>query len=589
MSHREATDVLLRVLKEFHERTADDLPPLYARTPIRYIIQLDGQGKPLGRRPIDTSDPSSPGTRRGQRYPAPQIVRSSGIKPLLLADKADYVLGFTPEGSKPERVAAAHRAFTAIVGRCTQETGSADVRAVLAFLQDEPLSALDLPPDFDPGATITFTVDGRSPIDEPAVRSFWASLHDPGSRGGPTMQCIVCGEMRPVVTRLPGKIKGIPGGQTSGTALISANAPAFESYGLEASLVAPTCSPCAEGFTRGLNALLGARESRVTLGASVFVFWTRRRTTFDFRATAVEAQPEAVQDLLEAVTVGRRAPDLDANAFYAATLSGSGGRAVVRDWIDTTVGRATMNTARWYERQRIADPWADAFRPLGLYALAMTTVRDLRDLPSTTLRILLRGVLTGAPLPTTLLGQAVQRCRAEQKVDRPHAAMIKLVLLSRSKEEGDLMVALREDHPSVAYQCGRLLAVLESAQRAALGDVGAGIIDRFYGTASSAPLTVFPRLLRGVQPHLGKLQRDRPAAWHAIQDRLAGVMAKIDPDVGFPTTLHLSDQGLFALGYYHQRAADSTRAKAASERKRGSKAAISEESDVDQGVADAGA
>lgn len=581
--------MLLRALKEFHEREADELPPLYARTPIRYIIQLESHGTPLGRRPIDTADPTSPQARRGQRYPAPQIVRSSGIKPFLLADKADYVLGFIPEGGKAARVAATHQAFVAIVDRCAQETGSADVRAVATFLKSDPLGALELPPDFDPSATVTFTVDGRRPVDEPAVQRFWAALHDAGSRGGPTMQCIVCGEMRPVVARLPGKIKNIPGGQTSGTALISANAPAFESYGLKASLVAPTCSSCAEGFSRGLNSLLGAQESRVIIGPSVFVFWTRRPSSFRFRDTAVDARPEAVQDLLESVNTGTRPSEVDENDFYAATLSGSGGRAVVRDWIDTTVGRGKENVARWYRRQEIADPWAAGFRPFGLYALAMTTVREPRDLSPTTLRILLRGVLTGAPLPLTLLGQAVQRCRADQKVDRPHAAMIKLVLLSQSHVEGDSMVALREDHPSVAYQCGRLLAVLESAQRAALGDVGASIIDRFYGTASSAPLTVFPRLLRGVQPHLGKLQRDRPAAWHAIQDRLAGVLGMIDPDVGFPATLRLSDQGLFALGYYHQRAMDRTQARAAADRKRASNLTTEAESSVDEGVADVGA
>lgn len=586
-----AGDVLLRALKEFNERKTDEIeadepPPLYALTPIRYVIELDGQGRPLGRRPIDTADPSDPRSRRGQRKAAPQVVRSSGVKPLLLADKSDYVLGIAADPGRASRADACHSAFIEILERCAQETGSADVRAVLEFVRGDPVAQLELPDGFDTGATVTFTVDGRFPIDEPAVQRFWADAHDPGSRGGPVMQCIVCGQERAVVSPLPGKVKGIPGGQTAGTALISANAAAFESYGLEGSLIAPTCSSCAEGFTRGLNKLISEPETRVVVGPAVFVFWTRRPTTFDFRSTAVEARPEAVQKLLKGVRSGRPGADVDANDFYATVLSGSGGRAVVRDWIDTTVGTAMENVGRWFERQRITDQWADTFRPLGLYALAMTTVRDARDLSPVVTRTLLRGVMTGSPLPSTLLGQVVQRCRADQKVDRPHAAMIKLVLLSQSREEGDVMVALREDHPSVAYQCGRLFAVLESAQRAALGDVGASIVDRFYGSASSAPLTVFPRLLSGVQPHLSKLQRDRPGAWHAIQDRLAGVLDMIGPDAGFPTTLTLPDQGLFALGYYHQRSADRAKMKDATERKRQAKDERAENLTPGDGVED---
>ena len=127
------------------------------------------------------------------------------------------------------------------------------------------------------------------------------------------------------------------------------------------------------------------------------------------------------------------------------------------------------------------------------------------------------------------------------------------------------MVQLETAQPSPAYHCGRLLAVLEAAQRAALGNVNATIVDRFYGTASASPASVFGRLLRGAQPHLSKLERDRPATYRALQMRLEDVLATIE---AFPRTLTLEEQGLFALGYYHQRADDRARARAASERRK---------------------
>lgn len=127
------------------------------------------------------------------------------------------------------------------------------------------------------------------------------------------------------------------------------------------------------------------------------------------------------------------------------------------------------------------------------------------------------------------------------------------------------MVQLDTDNPNPAYRCGRLLAVLEEAQRQAIPGIKATIVDRFYGTASSAPASVFARLLRGAQPHLSKLKRDRPGAYTNLQRRLEDIQAGIS---AFPRILKLEDQGLFALGYYHQRAYDRAQAREAKERRK---------------------
>ena len=102
-----------------------------------------------------------------------------------------------------------------------------------------------------------------------------------------------------------------------------------------------------------------------------------------------------------------------------------------------------------------------------------------------------------------------------------------------------------------AYLCGRLLAEIDAAQYQALGQRNATVIDRFYGTASTAPASVFGNLLRGTQAHLSKLRQDKPGAFAGIQQRLEEIMSGLE---GFPRTLSLDDQALFALGYYHQRA-----------------------------------
>ena len=124
------------------------------------------------------------------------------------------------------------------------------------------------------------------------------------------------------------------------------------------------------------------------------------------------------------------------------------------------------------------------------------------------------------------------------------------------------MVQLQTDHPEAGYHCGRLLAVLENIQResAKPTKLNTTIIDRFYGTASTAPASVFGRLVKGAQSHLSKIRRRKDnAAEYALQERLEEILttlSEISSPASFPTTLNLNQQGFFALGYYHQRADD---------------------------------
>lgn len=561
--------MLLKRLKEFADTRIKMPPVLYTETPVRYIIELDGNGSLLTPRPTDTADPANPKTKRGQRRLVPQIQRTVGVKPLLLADKADYTLGLGNENAKLDRVAACHTAYMDMVTRCAEQTNAPEVLAVLGFLHNTPAEQLDIPKDFDYGALITFRVGETFVADLPAVRAFWAAQNAPDGESSIVMQCIVCGEQRPVLPRLQGKIKGVPGGQTSGTSIISANAVAFESYGLEASLIAPTCADCGERFTKVLNYLLADPSSRMFLAGSAFIYWTREDVGFDLMALFDKPDPDRVRLLFESARSGKQSTNIDDTAFYATSLSGSGARVVVRDWIDTTLGEVQANLRRWFTWQRIISPYGDEARPLGMFQLATATVRDAKDILPTTHQALLNAALRGTPLPWGLLYQAVRRNRAEQSVTQQRATLIKIVFASRLPQEEDHMTQIDMTNANPAYLCGRLLAVLEDIQRAAIPGAKATIVDRFFGTASSAPASVFGRLMRGAQPHLSKLERDNHGAYMRLQRSLESITVPLS---SFPRTLTLEEQGLFSLGYYHQRAHERTEAKAASERKRAGQA-----------------
>jgi CRISPR-associated protein Csd1 len=179
--------MLLQELRAYSERL--DLPPrLYSELPVRYIIELDSSGKALTKELIDTADPSGTATRRGARRLTPSLQRSISIKPFLLTDKSDYLLGYVPQGGKSGRVTQCHTAFVDLVRRCADYTNEPAVRSVVAFLERGPLTQIEPDERFDPGALIAFRVNSVNPTDLPSVQAFWTVENDPARGTAPSMQ-----------------------------------------------------------------------------------------------------------------------------------------------------------------------------------------------------------------------------------------------------------------------------------------------------------------------------------------------------------------------------------------------------------------
>lgn len=547
--------MLLQRLSEYADRFSLP-PPMYQHVPVRYIIQIDRTGHPLGR-PVDTATPEN---KRGIARLVPNLKRTSGVKPILLADNAAYTLGYVAAESKPERVRQQHEEFVALVRQCAAVTSEPAVLAVAQFLDTFDLARLPLHDDFDPGANITFEVEGVYPADLPAVHAFWAemsSLPDDTEM----VECLVCGQMRSPVERLPISIKGIPGGQTSGMALISANALAFESYGLKASLIAPTCEDCGQRFGNALNFLLAQPDTRLYVAPVVYIFWSREPIPFSPVPLLSSANHDEVRRFL--TSAWRASPEgarIDTMPYYAAALSASGARVVVRDWIETTLGEAQRHLERYFRLQGLVSAQSGQMRWFPLFRLAQATTNSKskkEDPPAQVVQALLHVALAGGMLPDWLLYQAIRRTRAEQRVSAEHAAIIKMVLLSRREREGGMamgdMAELDRANREPAYLCGRLLAELEAIQYAALGKTNRTLVDSYYGTASSAPATVFGRLMNGARAHLTKLRHEKPGLHRMLDQRLQEILEGLP---SFPRTLVLVDQGVFALGFYHQRAAN---------------------------------
>jgi CRISPR-associated protein Csd1 len=565
--------MLLEALVKYAEvELGADLPPAgYQKQPIRYIIALSSNGQYQG--PIlDTASKDAP---RGEQRLGPHVKRSVGISPKVLADTGEYVLGIPRNDPKnppkPDRVAEQHRQFVEMVETCARDTGEPSVQAVATFLTGgSRIPEADLI-GFDASQTVTFRVGGTYPIDLQRVRAWWANQRSAPAvtvktRGTPVPQdtCMVCGEQGPVLKVHPLKIKGIPGGQIQKD-LISANARAFESYGLSGSQIAPTCARCAEAYGNALNALLADRSTSIWTGNLAYAFWVQAQpkaeTSQDpFAPVALMTRPQEhsseVREMMKTVFSGNAdAVQIDPRRFYSVALGASGARVVVKDWIDTTVGEARERIVRYFQCQELVDWNGSEGQFLPFNWIANSTVHEKGTPVPQVGKSLIRLAFAGDPLPMELLHLAVRRNRAEQAVNRARAVLIKVVLCSRGMipmEEPGVMVGLNPDDSHPAYQCGRLLETLNQIQYAALGKTNTTVVSRYYGTASASPQTVFPNLIRLSGAHLRRMQRDSPAAHHRLERQLNEIMARLDGS--FPKMFNAEDQGRFALGFYHQRA-----------------------------------
>ncbi len=564
--------MILRRLVELAERLPDLPPTGYQPGFITKIVRLRSDGSLLDVVPTT-------GEKRGKREGLTMMVprempqRTSETRPRLLCDNANYVLGKTRKKDTPEKVAQRHAAYRALLEECVQHTSDPSVKAVLQWVDHGGPEALRDDPKIAEDDEFAFEVDGVRPVDLKSVRDFWANQSPAEHRG----VCIATGRSGPIVARMPAPIKGIPGGQPSGTALISVNNPSGCSYGLEAAYNSPIGVKTAEQASNALNWLLSDDRHRLPIGKTVFVYWTREPVEFDLWNLLHQPDPAHVGRLISAVKRGGTLPQIDDSDFYVLALSAYVSRVVVRDYLETTLQRLQLCLGRWFALLDLVSNNGVPSNPPGLFALSASLYREVADMAPDIPAILLRSAITGAPLPERLLALAIRRNQSMQgpfyelnkrrRISEPRMALIKALIQQNQKEDIPLE-ALATIHPDPAYHCGRLLAALDRIQRAALGDINATVVDKFYGSACASPGSVLGALLNNAQSHLAKLRKDNRDYFHQLL--LEEILSAIGPS--FPRTLSLHRQGLFALGFYHQKAHDRAQATANKTAKEGATA-----------------
>lgn len=493
-------------------------------------------------------------------------------KPKRSQDALD-VLG-NDNKAKSKRSQDAFESFKAFHHDLCDSSNDPGIQAVLTFLDNwNPKEAPKLEHWEDmAGMNLAFMLEqGGTPEfihDRPAVQEIWARYLriDQGESLG---HCLISGQSAPIA-RLHPAIKGVQGAQTKGAAIVSFNLDAFTSYGKEQSYNAPVSEQAVFGYTTALNRLLAYDSpQKVRIAETTTVFWTERDSALEgFMGVLLDPGNDSddVQELglfLQAIRDGKMPDQFDDDPdmkFYILGLSPNASRLAVRFWLSSTVEAVREKILLHFDDLAIVKQFKnDPDYPAAWQLLRETAAqRDSRNIPPLLAGGLMRAMLSGLPYPRGFLSAILTRIRADQTVNYIRAAIIKACLNRyhrvNPQQITEVSMSLDKESTKPAYRLGRLFAVLEYAQAEAVSGAKATIKDRYYGAASATPRAVIPQLLRLAQHHIQKIKKEKEGKAHWIEKWIEEIFQGMDSE-GLKAHLNIEEQGFFALGYYHQKAA----------------------------------
>lgn len=570
----------------------------------RIVLNPDGTVHEIQDARDTITESNKPGKPKTKQVPrqilAPDLGgRSRNTKAYFLCDKLSYLTSFDKD-SKREALACEHfEAAKTLHLSFKSEIKTEEYQTICkffsAFQKEDHLERLAeiAKQSASPVGVFRVIPSHKDVHDLPEIAEFW-ELQGKSIKNEDEIQvegpCLVTGKHAVLARLHEPKMKGFG---ADSPLLVSFNDPAYQSYCKDQSFNAPVSQTAVFAYCNALNSLLSGPQShrhRVGIGDTTTVFWTEKKTVIEslFASVLNEQTDETVEPamienqilhkkieaLLNIMRKGGGASvkDIDddpSSKFFILGLSKvTKSRLAVRFWHVTTIGNILGRLQDHYQNlalQRRLNPhpfhepeFPSAQRILDQSAPIRSGKTDRKAISPLLGGQLMQAILNGTPYPMGLYQGVLNRLRATDEISYLKAAILKSILIRNFNQTIDMSLNTERTEP--AYLLGRLFAALEKTQEDALGKINAGIRERFYSSASATPRSVFPRILRTYQHHLAKMPSGALAerigtekATKAKTGREILIQAIHGPLDGYPAHLNLEAQGLFAIGYYHQR------------------------------------
>lgn len=606
--------MILQALTQYYNILANDqesgIPLLgYSVANVSFALNLSAQGQLLDIFPLFEK------VQRGKKtFEVPrrmivpeQVKRSSGISANFLCDNSTYILGLSEKEAKKTSYAIDRfKAFCQLNKDLLKNVDCAEARALVAFLSTyDPSQAKDQPvitahmEELAQGGNLVFKLDNsRGYVHEAvAIRSAWETQK--AQSKGEVGQCLVTGE-KGTIARLHPSLKGIKDANSTGASLVGFNARAYESYNKTngQGLNSPVSEKAAFAYTTALNYLLspGNENRKFSIGDTTVVYWAESKdkaygalfaslfgleqneTDENETEQALTRDKKAEQRLKDIVGRVKQAQAMDTRSllegldpdtrFYVLGLAPNAARVSVRFFYTDPFLKMVQKIIAHYADLEIVKEFNHQPDRIPVWQLINETVSKKssnKEASPLMAGAVLRSILNNTPYPAALYYAIINRIRADvddsknriEKINYVRAAMIKAYLTRKYRFQEQtqitevLCMALNEQSDNQAYLLGRLFAVLEKAQQDATPNLNATIKDRYFTSACATPASVFPVLLRLAQHHISK------ADYGYVSDkRIEEIMGHLEVEHNpIPAHLSLDEQGIFVLGYYHQRKA----------------------------------
>ena len=547
--------------------------PGFTTKSVKWLISLDGNGGFVGVQELgDAQNKRNQGLAVSAcpEFPGNEMLPGGKAHPLVESLNVITLMPAKPGESVGDKDQTKHSFFVSLLDDLGNKVPSAMIGAKAvrdSSICNEIVAALE-DAKAKPTDKATLAVGEEWLVSLPESGQWWRDRRAGQTGAEGSALCLISGNPTAPLMTHP-KISGLGGvgGQAIGSSLISFDKGAFASYGFDQSENACVSEAAAMQYRAGLNDLISKGRK---LGPMIVGHWYSRTVPADddvpswlieLPDASDEADARTRANQLLQVNRNRERPDLANCRYYSFSISWAACRVMLRDWQEGSFERLVGNVGRWFDDVAIvSSDGGKVIRSPKFSTVLGTTVRSENGIPKLDdahppmTAALWRSAITGSALPENASTAALLRSRIDAigNVFRPDRMGLLKAYLIRNTEQGiHMSTHLNPEHPDPAYHAGRLMAVLANIQEAALGNVNANVVQRFYPAASATPALVFGRLARLSQFHLAKLDAGlakhldlkQAEIWGQIKDRL-------------PTTFNLEQQTLFALGYYQQLAHD---------------------------------
>ena len=575
--------MILQSLVEYYERKKDVLSPYgFEEKQIPFTIVIDSDGRFIQLEENTETNANGKLETRSFRVPKAQV--RSGAKAYETAnclwDHYGYVLGqpklVNPDSAPSDRdidmANKQHQSFKKRIHILRKdlpdETGiSAVAKFVDSSEQVEQVRTAGLWAEClkRKGCNLTFRLANKTHlICQSRAVVDWVGrqpLPEDNVRDG---LCLVTGQQGQVA-RLHDSVSGV---NQKPSPLAAINESAYNSFRKDKGFNFPVSVEASFKYATALNDLLRKQSpNKFRILETSYVCWSERRSALEkwmpafMRSDDTEAGIQAIKGLFSSIHNGAYQQADGKDRFYMLGLAPNSARIMVRNWQVGTVAQFSENIARWFED--IAVDGLEKFDYPPLKKLLRSTALQYKDdnVPPNLPGTVVTAILNNTPLPNSLMQGVIRRIKAEaaqkkrqgtkkpvENVTFERASLIKAYINRLPNSGGEITMSLNLEEKRLGYCLGRLFAVLEKLQQDAQPGINATIKDHYYSSASCSPRSVFGALLRLSNHHLKKLEQD---SWRiAAEKRIGEIMELISE---FPTHLNLEGQGLFAIGYYHQK------------------------------------